>query len=390
VSDFSAEAGSDYQALVTSAGGDPDALRERVLDRIRNAYPGWNAIPGDLAWHEADAIAEEAGYQEDVLQAMGNAIIEEWALRWLQIPRGEATRASAVTSWTRSSTAGARTISAPVQLSIEGVAFTSISDVAFPDGQATVTGVTIAAVYSGAAGSGLSGAVRIEDATQDLAVTLTDPATANGQDEESLDDYRDKAVRAWRTGGTLVRPEDVAARVLNNDNAGRVLVKNLYNPAVPGDPVAGEGFMAVFVVDDAGADLTGPEMDEIEADLQAHVLPGINTPVAGATRTPVAVAAKFSVVPGYVFSEVAVRVEAAIRAKVDPATWGNLPALRTVTWTETLIVRYLEVAAAIDLVPGVDQVDEVKLNGSAANVTISGPAALPTVAPGAVTLTELA
>jgi hypothetical protein len=75
-------------------------------------------------------------------------------------------------------------------------------------------------------------------------------------------------------------------------------------------------------------------------------------------------------------SVVIASVTAALQALINQATWGggsNTPP----TWDPSAgTVRYLQVAAAIESVSGVDYLSTLTLNGSAADVTISGVAPL--------------
>jgi hypothetical protein len=69
-------------------------------------------------------------------------------------------------------------------------------------------------------------------------------------------------------------------------------------------------------------------------------------------------------------------VTAAIQAYITQATWGG-GALTPPTWTEDAgTVRYLQVGALIEAVSGVDYLVSLTLNGSAADVAISGVAPL--------------
>ncbi len=362
MSESLSEAGGFYQQLRTEAGGDPDAIRERILDRLRQAYPGITFVPGDLSWLEADGVAEEASFQEQLLIGRADDFFVELAEQWDGILRNRATTATAHVTFTRDDDDGELVLEAPVQLKIGGQGFLTTVDATFEDGEDAVSGVTIAAAIVGSQATGLSGPVQILDALAGITATLDEDETVNGRDEESLADFRDRVTRLKRIGGRPTQDDDYAAHALNHPAVARVLVKNLYNPADPDDEEAGEGWVWLAVVDANGNDLSGDDMDAIEADLQANVLPGINTPVNGATRTPVFAHAIFSVLPGYTYLEVAPRVRAAMGVKLSKSTYGNPGALRYVTWIETPVIRPFEIGSAVDQVQGVDQVDGILLS----------------------------
>ena len=97
------------------------------------------------------------------------------------------------------------------------------------------------------------------------------------------------------------------------------------------------------------------------------------------TFTTVNVAYSVHVLAGYTGSAVTTAVNAALTALLSPANWGGGLASPPTWDTSQATVRINQVIAAIMAVPGVGYATSVTLNGSAADVTLTGTAPLPTV-----------
>jgi hypothetical protein len=152
-----------------------------------------------------------------------------------------------------------------------------------------------------------------------------------------------------------------------------------------------EKSITVAVVDDAGADPGSLIRAEVDDLLQAMREVNFNVHVIAATYTQVDVAFTAVCLPDAVASEVEAVAEAAVTDALSPANHGrpNSGGLTElgVLWYDTPLVRYLEVAAVLDRVEGLDYVSSLTLNGGTADVALAGPAGLPTVGTVAGTVT---
>jgi hypothetical protein len=98
----------------------------------------------------------------------------------------------------------------------------------------------------------------------------------------------------------------------------------------------------------------------------------------------VAVATEVTAWPGWDTAAVDAATVAAIADHLNPATYGQPPLGEEREWVNDPVVRYLEVAEAINRTPGVHYITALTLNGGTADVALPGRVALPE--PGAITV----
>lgn len=156
--------------------------------------------------------------------------------------------------------------------------------------------------------------------------------------------------------------------------------------------------VAVAAIDAAGNAVSGAIATAIQTDLQARR--EVNFIVNTLTPNQVIIDVTYDIhlLPGYDSATVIASVNAAIANYLNPATWGATTS-NALDWLNTTTIRYLEVAAIINAVTGVDYITTsgglynltMALHGftmARADITMAGPAPLPTTVGGTLTGTS--
>lgn len=369
-------------------------LAERALEYLADRIPGWAPSPGDsltIAVETFAAIAAEIGI---LATDTPDAIMRHFGATMVGITPREATRAQVDSTWTLTDTAG-HTIPAGALVGIRDsagalVAFEAVSDVLVPPGLgATAAGALgLIARDPGDAGSGLGGVPVLLDALAFVSSIELVGTSGGGQDAEPDADYLARLVDELR----LMSPRPILARdfaVLARRVVGveRTVALDNYDAALAlfGQP----GAVSVAGVDASGEVLSSGVKAEVLSLLQAEREPNFRIFVIDPTYTDVAASASASALPGYTSAAVKASVEAALADYLSPARWG-LPETGDPVdpWRNRTTVRYLEVAAQVDRVPGVDYVTALTIQGAAADLVLPGPVPLPR--PGVITATIVA
>ncbi len=153
-------------------------------------------------------------------------------------------------------------------------------------------------------------------------------------------------------------------------------------------PSTGTGtarYLSVAAVDELGQPVGTAVRAALQDNLDAMREVTFAVRAIDATITPVAVTFTAVAYKGYDTADVQSRAVAAVSEYLNPATWGRANAGDTFSWVADNIVRYLEVATAINNVEGLHYISALTVNGGAVDVTLPGVVALPTA--GVITAT---
>lgn len=382
---------------------DPEVLRDEVacadlvLSEIASRLDGWEAHEGSVETSLAEAVGIVAATSNDLLVDEARDVYAGFANNVLGLYRAAAAPSSASATFTLKDDTG-WVVPAGTLVTVEGpdgapVTFGTVGDWAAPAGETTLANVPVTSLEAGAAMNNVAGTAFIETGVAGVVSAVIPVPSAGGADEEPLQDFLDRVARRARMFRVLpVTAGDYAALALDHPSVGRALAVNLLDPAnppAPGSPPASGGHVTVYVVDGAGAALTGPVMAEVQALLEA---PGrvSNVVVHVAAPSYVTVDAALTVWAGDGFNTPDV-VASAVAAATDylrPARWGRdnqAPGL----WAPPDLaaereVTALGVAHEVASMMGVGGVASCTVNGGAA-VPLPGFATLPT--PGTITAT---
>lgn len=378
---------SDY--IVPPIETDPDTLAAEALDYLETKIPGFSATPPSPEGYLVEANARLAAENRDLASDVTTAIFRRFG-QLVGVRPIEAVAATALSTWTMIDDAG-YTIPAGTAVGIaaagdELITFLVQDDVVVAAGD-TVTGagaVALVAQEPGANGSGLAGVPQLVDALAFVqSIALVGP-TSGGADAEDDDHYLgrlrdDLALQAPRP----ILPRDFAVMARNIAGVERALAIDGYNP--DDDSTGNERMVAVAVADALGAAVAPGVKATVDDMLQAQRELNFVVNVIDPTYTEVDITFTAVAFAGFDPVDVEARAAAAAAAFLDPALWG-LPTFGDPSsgggWISEDHVRYLEVAAALNAVEGLDYISAltIGLHGGAmgaADVALDGAAPLP-------------
>lgn len=365
---------------------DSSVLLEQIFDDLQARWPDWEPNDGNLEVVLAAAIVNITAELRDVASDVPDEILRVLGGQLFNTPAIEASPATADTVWTVIDTAG-YTVPAGAEIGLavsgsETAVFRVAEDVEIPAGDTTGI-VAVVAVEEGEEGNGLGGTAELLNPLFDWVASITvTGTTSGGVDAESDEDYLDRLVARLQ----LMSPRPIIASdfaVLARDVAGvaRAAAIDGYNPA--DDTFDNERMVTVAVVDEDGEALASGVKSAVDAYLQA--MREVNFVVNVIDPTYTIFDVDFSVTPlaGWDQAVVDANVIAAVENFLSLALWGGSAAGdNSAEWVNRPVVRYLELAQAVNGAPGVDYIDSLQFGeqGGAlavADVTMDGAAPLP-------------
>jgi hypothetical protein len=302
--------------------------------------------------------------------------------RTIQRDAVQATATGTLTRTAADAAAGERIVDAGTEFNLQGadgnpVAFQTVNDETFTGTDDDITGVDLVAVLGGNGGNGLStvlGPAQTVAWYQSLALGA---ATSGGEDGETDDEYLDRGAdekpgRAF----TIVLPDDLARYLRNQPSVGRVQVVNNYNADTSTANVGGH--ITAIVVDDDGAALAGGTMTTLEASAQEIAVTDGEIHVTGPTDTLITVVFTGVAHSAFDASDVETRAEAAVLDFLDRSRFGQ-PDFgdEQAEWLDIRTVRYQDLVTVLNNVQGFDHYTSLTVNGGTADITMTGPGALP-------------
>jgi len=387
---------------------DPVDILNDMITAIQAAFPGWLPNQGNLDTWLLQVNATQAADLRDLASNVPDMIFRYFGQSMMGIPPIDATYATVTATWVMVDNAG-YTIPAGTTIGITNaagdlVAFDTLTDIIVASGSTTATGVTSQAIIPGAAGSGLGAngvvATLIDPLTFVTSVTLTSTSTG-GIDAETDAVYMNRLVRKLQNlSQRPILPADFASMALDADpSVYRAVAIDTYIPA-PTNTYNNPRAVTVAAVDANGNNVSSTAKSNIDSYLQANREVNFLVYEMDPIRTTIDVTTTVKCLANYTTASVQANVIAAIQAYLNPATWGQDPRYTDAggaqTWVDVAVVRYLEIAAAINGASGVDYITTTAGNydlttriaaGTMArtDITMSGPASLPVA--GTITVT---
>src|SRR4051794_31801538 len=242
---------------------DATQLADDAADWGVEQQPNWALAPADLETTLTEMFARMASILAVLAQTHDREVYRDFVATVFRIPSLSPTAASGTVTFTLIDTLG-HTVPAGTQISIGGVAFQTTADLTAAPGAATVTGTVVAAT-PGAAGSGLSGPVTVDD----LLDYVADPGgaalvgiTTGGTDGETVDEYVDRVHDELPTLSlAVVTPRDAELIAMSVPGIDLAMSIDRYVPAGPGGTPAADpdvdGAIFVAVRDAAGQAVGG-------------------------------------------------------------------------------------------------------------------------------------
>ena len=372
---------------------DRASIKQEIIDAMQTSMPGLDAAPGTPADFLADIFAQ---FHAEALQTFTQQLAISFRYGFEKIDRipqrtGVQATASGTLTRTASDTA-IRIVDAGTEFNIEGadctpVAFQTIADATFPLSTATVA-VDLIAVLPGTGGNGLTTVLSPAQALAWYASLTLTAATSGGEDPESDDEYLNRAADT-RPGRafTIVQPDDLARFLRNQPSVDRALVIDNYDPGPPN--ASAGGHITAITIDAAGAELSGGVMSALQAAAQDSAVTGLAIHIIAPTANPITVVFAGKARAGFDPADVETRAEQAVLDFLARSRWGLPDSGDERDWIDTPIVRYQDIVTVLNNVQGFSHYTSLTINGGTADVTMTGPGALPasnSTASGTVTL----
>lgn len=370
-----------YPAIAT----DPDEIAAIGFNYYRSVIPGWEPADGDLMTWLIAAHARMIAEERDVAADVPAAIFRYLGPLHGIVPLAASAATIAATITVRD-TAG-YSFAAGMEVLVrrtgdDGVAFATTDPVTIPPGETTGE-VTLRATEAGTVGNGFdsgSSAAPIRSWAMIDSVRLIGAST-DGADGETdgayLERLRDELAL---TSPVPILPADFAALARRHPAVWRALPLNLYDPAT--GTWDNERMCPVAVTGRDGLPLGRTARGEVSAMLEAARELNWRSPVIDATYTSIDVAFDAVTWPGWDPVQVRDAALAAVPAYLSPATFGAPPGEDPTGWLDDPFVRLLEVAQALNEVPGLRHLTRLQIGPARGpldtrDVPLPGPAPLP-------------
>jgi hypothetical protein len=369
-------------------------LLDDAYSLIKNKVPAWVENDANLDTWILQVAAAQASDLRGIAQDVPDTIFQFFGATLMGIPPLDATPAMVASTWTMTDTLG-HFIPAGTQVMIAddvGVnhAFQTTVDIAIPSGQ-SATGVgeiTLSSVETGAALSGLGGnnyqATLLDTLAFIQSVILTGE-TSGGQDAELSSEYLDRLTRKLqRLSNRPVLASDFSLAALDIPGVFRSVTLDGYNPT--NVTYNNERTVAIAAVDENGAPIIASVKTQLQTYLDGQRETNFVVNVFDPIVTPIDVTFNVKCIVGYTQASVQAAAVAAIQTYLNPANWGQDPAITDAsaavqTWVNTPIVYYNKVMNVLGQASGVDRVLSMTmaLSGGAlgtADLTLPGTATL--------------
>lgn len=373
---------------------DPDALADEALEYLAGVIPGFNPAEGNTETWLLRAKARIAADVRDVAADVPAAIFRKFGTDLVELPAIENAPATVTSTWTMADNLGHVIPAGTVVLIAAGAdteyAFQVAAEVEVPASSTTTADgeVVLEQILEegegGANANGLTAAPTLVDSLAYVsAIALEDSAglatsTADGLDAEDDAAYLDRLRRRLR----LMTPRPILPwhfSELAKDIATvyRALTLDGYNPNTLTDN--NERTVTVVPILESGLAVTAATKTALATYLEGLREANWDVFTMDPSYTTIDVTYEAVMLDGYVAADVTADALAALGAFLSAATWGMPTEGEEPEWHDRPVVRYIEVGAVLESVPGIDYVVSLSVDGGAAgvNVTMTGRAPLP-------------
>jgi hypothetical protein len=377
---------------------DPASVRKLATDYLQAIYPNWTPNESSYDLRELAAHAAMASeFLQTALQVPEGAITRFVGEVVYQTPPNPAIAATGLTKWTLVD-ALEHTIPAGAELTIKAtdgslVAYQVAEDIVKAPGGTTVSHVPIVAVEPGALASKLAGELTLVDSLIEAGASWVNTIVVEGETTGGADAETDAAYTARVTAlapllkiSIVKAPDFAAAAPLLVPQIARALAIDEYDPETKETGV--EKFTAVAPIDANGQPSIAEVQDKLQAEYERLRERTFRPVVIDPTYTVIAAHLEGIAVAGSDPAVVEGRIETALKELLSPAMWGIPASGDTSVWEDKPVLRYQDAVTAVNNVLGFDHYNVLTLNGGTADITLTGPAALPEA--GAITCTVLA
>lgn len=356
---------------------DTSTLAQAAYDYIQSQIPGWQPSPGNLDVLIIEALSQQAAELAEITATVPDSIFRYFGQSLLGIQAQDSVSASAFATWVMTDSSG-YTIPEGTVVDVGEVAFETVNAFSIAAGDDTRTLVAMSAVEPGTDGNGVTGAASLVDPLAYVQSVTFTTVSSGGEDAESDDAYLDRLSSVLQTlAPRPIIPRDFALLAQQIEGVERAVAIDLLDPITP--DTSAERSVTVAAVDAEGMPVSPTIKSEIEDTLEAAREVNFNVYVIDPELSSVDVSVDFTIVGGYDPTDVEDAVQDALESYLSPATWGLPESGESTGWTNTTTVRFYEVAAVVNNVPGVDFIDYLEIDGNpyGSEIVLSGYAPLP-------------
>lgn len=364
---------------------DPDQVAADGFDYLRSKVEGWEPSPGHLETWLIEAIARMATELAGTASLIPTTIFRYFGANLVGIPPVDASPASAGTIWVMRDTLGhtipAGTLVSKLDASGEAVLFETFEEIVIPPGDPDENDALIIAVEPGVGANGLTGAMTLVDSLDAVLSVTINGISSGGIDAEDDITYLDRLATQLRLlAPRPILPADFAAMALNIPGVERAVAIDGYDPST--DTFENERMVAVVAVDAIGNPVGSQIKTQVQEYLESNREVNFVVNVIDATYSTIDVTYTVTKYDGYDAADVQLRVDDALRNYLDPNNWGIPPSGDQRTWYNQPVMRYLELAALINSVEGVNYVNDLSFGETgtpleATDLVLNGRAPLP-------------
>lgn len=370
---------------------DPDDLATQAFDYIESRFPGWLPNDGNLEVIHIEAISLIASALAFQASAVPDSIFR-WLGPLVDINPINAAPATVASTWTAIDASG-YTIHAGTHVGIrvagdDLIPFTVVADVTIAPGDtATAAGaVQLQAIAAGSAGSGLGtvgGTVELIDPLGWVASIVQTAVTGGGVDAEIDATFLGRLRSEFQLlAPRPILPPDFAVLARTVAGVYRAVAIDGYNPA--DETSDNPRSVAVAAIDSSGNPVGGGIKTAVTTLLEGKREQNFRCPTFDPTLTDFDVTFSIAAADGFDPDTAVANATAAIQSFLSPASWG-VPAGDPFGWTDQDVVRYTDLVFVVRRAAGVGYLVSLTFRehgvGSlgTADITMTGPAALPTI-----------
>lgn len=377
--------------IVLPVARDPVEAIESFDEVVVEQYPQWSASDADPMTVIRDAVAVLYADVGELATRAGEELFRYFGRGLANLPPIDELPASGQVTVTAQDTAGPYLVPEGLEILGRGplgeqVAFRTLAAVVVPNGSTTAV-ADVEAAEAGEAGNSVSGAAEFSEFVDYLTDVAFVAPTSGGTDREGDIPYLDRLADelALQSPRPII-PNDFAV-LARRFGAYRATVIDGYNPA--DDTTGNPAMVALAMIDEVGANLSGGELTRISGLLDAMREVGFSVPTFNASHSIITVDFEATAYPGWEPQAVEDAGIEQLQTYLSAARWGAREDTgETREWLNEPVVRHLELAEQLQRVEGLRFVDslELAIQGNAlaaANVTMPGVAPLPT--PGTIT-----
>jgi uncharacterized phage protein gp47/JayE len=383
---------------------DPEAILQDARETLAQLVPGWAPSDGALDDGMLAAVADEASTLYSLLRETADDMFADIGQQIFLVPTLDAMPARTTTTWTAREAAppGGYELPAGTSIAISApqglIGFETIVDLTLAEGETVLGSVQIVATEDGPAGNGAIGSVQMDDPLAWVSEITVDAPAYGGEDAEDDEDYRDRVVRTIAgLSRSPILPADFERLALESTDVARCLVLDNYNADTDEDDE--ERTVSLFPIDQAGNPVGSGVKTEIKNRAEGRREQNWVVVVADPTYTDVDVEITVARTSSAVSPSA---LEDAVKSTLEsgplsPAWFGmpmgGDPMSDTSGWQKRGTLRRFELAAAADMVQGVEYVVSVEIaeSGDAvvdADLALAGAAPLPRAATVTVTVVD--